>query len=498
MDEGEIKRKLEELRKNRIVLTDDRPVRANIARGIIEPAAKGTGEKTRLTMDTPLSQVPKDADVARIIEERALLQKQAVRPRPPERQAPREQPSAQEQKQPAATQAAEEKPAQAEERHAKESQRAFQEPDPIQAARPTPPSQEPKPAPPLQEPKPQAAVNIARGIEAEQKTAKKKLGRLPKPPRPPYGRERKSFFEEVIGRRKPQEQETRQEPAAQAQLRQQEPAAQAKQLPQEEPEKQAPFKLSAESEKIEEEQFAQDLIQEGAGGHEPEESHGHTHRLYLRKEDEPAAGGKATQTQEEENAQEPLPEVKKVTAMAPADAARREETPQALEAAHSQLSDQSRPLSRREKRKLDEEGQKQPQATATSQAQEAPKPELTLQDIIGTPAGAEEKPAGLFGELEATAGGGQAAGEGRTLFSELESVAGGAAAKKPGVVNVEVKKESALACPTCKAANTRVVFCPYCGTGMCANCSPSIKTEGDLFIFTCPKCSEEVNVAKRA
>jgi len=55
-----------------------------------------------------------------------------------------------------------------------------------------------------------------------------------------------------------------------------------------------------------------------------------------------------------------------------------------------------------------------------------------------------------------------------------------------------------MGCPSCGARNTRVVFCPYCGTGFCANCTPSLLPGADAFTYTCPKCSESVSVKKKS
>lgn len=52
-------------------------------------------------------------------------------------------------------------------------------------------------------------------------------------------------------------------------------------------------------------------------------------------------------------------------------------------------------------------------------------------------------------------------------------------------------------CPTCKRKNSRIVFCPYCGTGMCANCSPKVIPGPDGFTYTCPKCQEDIPVKKK-
>ena len=52
-------------------------------------------------------------------------------------------------------------------------------------------------------------------------------------------------------------------------------------------------------------------------------------------------------------------------------------------------------------------------------------------------------------------------------------------------------------CPHCQAKNSRIVFCPYCGTGFCANCSPSITPTTEGFTYQCPKCGEPVPVKRR-
>ena len=63
---------------------------------------------------------------------------------------------------------------------------------------------------------------------------------------------------------------------------------------------------------------------------------------------------------------------------------------------------------------------------------------------------------------------------------------------------VKMEAEKGVGCPTCHSSNSKIIFCPYCGAGMCANCSPSIKPLGDgNFVYTCPKCGEEVNVKRK-
>jgi NADH pyrophosphatase NudC (nudix superfamily) len=58
--------------------------------------------------------------------------------------------------------------------------------------------------------------------------------------------------------------------------------------------------------------------------------------------------------------------------------------------------------------------------------------------------------------------------------------------------------EETSGCPRCHSKNSRVVFCPYCGAGMCANCTPLIKQVEGGFEYSCPKCSETIFVRKKA
>jgi len=73
----------------------------------------------------------------------------------------------------------------------------------------------------------------------------------------------------------------------------------------------------------------------------------------------------------------------------------------------------------------------------------------------------------------------------KSVFAQME---------KP-VTSVPVAQ--AQVCPTCKQKNSRIVFCPYCGAGMCANCSPKVTPGPDGFTYTCPKCQEDIPVKKK-
>ena len=148
---------------------------------------------------------------------------------------------------------------------------------------------------------------------------------------------------------------------------------------------------------------------------------------------------------------------------------------------------------------------KKPAAKTTSATPPTAKTgDLSIQDILGGST-TQETPAatGVFAQLDAAN-----PGEGNSLFGQLSEISGGkstsakvaatAPAKQADVQNVKIAAEKDMACPTCRAKNTRIVFCPYCGSGMCANCSPQIKPVGPgQFLYTCPKCQEQIQVKTR-
>ncbi|PIO02684.1 hypothetical protein COU38_03725 [Candidatus Micrarchaeota archaeon CG10_big_fil_rev_8_21_14_0_10_54_18] len=111
--------------------------------------------------------------------------------------------------------------------------------------------------------------------------------------------------------------------------------------------------------------------------------------------------------------------------------------------------------------------------------------EITMKDLFGGSAPAKPEKAGA---------------PGGDLFAQLNSISGGEAggAKEVDSQFVEVRREQGMACPHCGAKNTKVVYCPYCGTGFCANCATSLVPAADAFVYTCPKCGEDVNVKKSA
>ncbi len=85
------------------------------------------------------------------------------------------------------------------------------------------------------------------------------------------------------------------------------------------------------------------------------------------------------------------------------------------------------------------------------------------------------------------------------IFAQLSQAAAGTAAPVKSDVSFVQIEEKNVSCPTCHSKNSKIIFCPYCSTGMCANCSPSIKPIGvGQFVYVCPKCSEEVSVKKKA
>jgi len=126
---------------------------------------------------------------------------------------------------------------------------------------------------------------------------------------------------------------------------------------------------------------------------------------------------------------------------------------------------------------------------------EAPASALTLEEIMGgAPAGAAPSAPAEAPLFPAAPAG----GEGAPLFAELGAITGGPAAKpeeKPAAA--KLAEATAGECPTCHSKNIKVVFCPYCGAGMCFNCLPLVRPEADAMVYTCPKCGEEVTVRKK-
>jgi DNA-directed RNA polymerase subunit RPC12/RpoP len=112
----------------------------------------------------------------------------------------------------------------------------------------------------------------------------------------------------------------------------------------------------------------------------------------------------------------------------------------------------------------------------------------------------------LFGQPAAQTGLGKGR-EGGGLFDQLSRInaaAGVPEGAKAGGVQpstqmefVHIQGGKGLGCPNCHQKNAKIVFCPYCGSGMCANCSPNVRLEMDGFGYTCPKCAEEVHIKKK-
>ncbi|MFH0973781.1 MAG: hypothetical protein V1817_03285 [Candidatus Micrarchaeota archaeon] len=136
---------------------------------------------------------------------------------------------------------------------------------------------------------------------------------------------------------------------------------------------------------------------------------------------------------------------------------------------------------------------------------------LSINDLFGADAFAPRaKQAGAAGSASGFGAGGGAGATGASaggasVFSQLESLdASGktigseqtAPQAVPQVQVVKMRVAANAGCPHCGAKNVRVVFCPYCGSGMCANCTPSLKPTPEAFVYVCPKCGEEVPVAR--
>ncbi|MFH1107141.1 MAG: hypothetical protein V1787_04565 [Candidatus Micrarchaeota archaeon] len=129
----------------------------------------------------------------------------------------------------------------------------------------------------------------------------------------------------------------------------------------------------------------------------------------------------------------------------------------------------------------------QPPKPAEKQRQrkgeEEPRPELTFDDLVkgGPAAQPAEKPP-----------------EVASIFARLRSMNAPAAPEPASkIAFVKVEAEKSMGCPTCHSKNSRIIFCPYCGSGMCANCSPKIRPTPEQIVYSCPKCGEEVSVKKK-
>ncbi len=208
---------------------------------------------------------------------------------------------------------------------------------------------------------------------------------------------------------------------------------------------------------------------------------GERHRLYLR----------AREQKTEESGRKAL-KVKK----------EREEVGEFVKDVYTQLKEEQKPEGLREKL-----GVRQPKKEFRERGKEVKVEEkpLSLSDLLGTEK-PSETPATAPGAAKPAAGG---------LFAELEALASGKKEEKkkeePNAEKGEGKKEGkegelafvkmkapGVGCPTCHSKNSKIIFCPYCGTGLCANCATSIKTTPEAFVYTCPKCGEEITVKRKA
>ncbi|MFH0922870.1 MAG: hypothetical protein V1811_02310, partial [Candidatus Micrarchaeota archaeon] len=126
--------------------------------------------------------------------------------------------------------------------------------------------------------------------------------------------------------------------------------------------------------------------------------------------------------------------------------------------------------------------------------QEPPKPEVRRGKPVEKPPEPTLSMNDLFGEAAGPTPKQQAEGEAKPvedanpLFAQLNQIS---SPQKPSDVSfVKMPAEEISGCPRCHSKNSRVVFCPYCGAGMCANCTPLVKPVEGGFDYTCPKCSE--------
>ncbi|MFH0987061.1 MAG: hypothetical protein V1911_03370, partial [Candidatus Micrarchaeota archaeon] len=69
----------------------------------------------------------------------------------------------------------------------------------------------------------------------------------------------------------------------------------------------------------------------------------------------------------------------------------------------------------------------------------------------------------------------------------LDNLAGVSKAK-------EVEKKKGMGCPQCGATKGIVIYCPYCGSGFCSDCSGKVERRNDLVMYKCATCKKEVLV----
>jgi hypothetical protein len=221
------------------------------------------------------------------------------------------------------------------------------------------------------------------------------------------------------------------------------------------------------------------------------ETGGPVHRRYLlrrQQREEAAAAAETPRAGEAEPAET-------VRVRAPPETLEREEFSALMQDVYSQLE-----ATKKEQPTLSEQlGVKEPPRPAApagpagAPAGEAPKPG-SLEDLLGLKPAA--KPEGA--PIPRVEAGPAALPEGAPLFAQLGEISGKPAEeKKPAVALVDVEAKKGMGCPTCHSTNAKIVFCPYCATGMCANCSPKIVPTPDAIIYTCPKCGEEVTIKKK-
>lgn len=213
------------------------------------------------------------------------------------------------------------------------------------------------------------------------------------------------------------------------------------------------------------------------------------HRRYLvrREEKEAAAAGREGG----------------VRVRAPAGVAEKEEFTQLVQDVYTQLS------AKKEEGISERFGvQEPPKPTIPQPSEVAPAPQAeakpissSMEELLGIkPAAAKpaaEKGAAAAALPAAAPAAAAPAASGTPLFAQLAEI-GGKPSAKPEVALVQVEAKKGMGCPTCHSTNSKIVFCPYCATGLCANCSPKVVPKEDSIIYTCPKCGEEVPVKKKA
>jgi hypothetical protein len=245
---------------------------------------------------------------------------------------------------------------------------------------------------------------------------------------------------------------------------------------------------------VESELMVEDLVpkasREAAAGQQPEQP-GQRRRFYEQAAAEGAAVPQAAESPESRRRM--YARQGSIRVIAPRDVSETDEFADIISDIYSQLKSSAREESLNDSIKVNVP----PSSAGLSKAQ--PKEGAAkgrFDELEAELFGQQAKPAALPAQEESVFG----------QLSKISAVEGAGAAKaaetglKPSsdMEFVHIGNEAGMGCPTCHQKNSRIVFCPYCGSGMCTNCSPNVRVDAGGFAYSCPKCGEEVHIRKKA